>query len=281
MLGVLLAVSLSFTSADADFAHSVAGELVERHTPRDAGTPGARGAAYCILDRASAAGADVRMDRFTATTPKGERSFMNLVSEFGGNPTNGWVVLVSHYDTKPGSGCPGANDGASTSGLLAAFAAKLADLRPFDGNVMLVWVDGEECMRDYAENDGFWGSRRMAEELKRSGRKVQAVVCLDMLGDADLQVMVPQNVDAALAKIAVHAARKAGMDGIVSPSDYLVKDDHVPFMEAGFRSVDLIDFDYGPGNSYWHTAEDTMERISRESLLKSGKLVAALLNILL
>ena len=61
----------------------------------------------------------------------------------------------------------------------------------------------------------------------------------------------------------------------------LVKDDHAPFLEKGFKAIDLIDFNYGPGNSYWHTPQDTMDKISKESLLKSCRILAELLNILL
>ena len=61
----------------------------------------------------------------------------------------------------------------------------------------------------------------------------------------------------------------------------IVKDDHVPFLERGFKAIDLIDFDYGPGNAYWHTKDDTLDHISEDSLLKSGKLIAEMLNILL
>ena len=58
-------------------------------------------------------------------------------------------------------------------------------------------------------------------------------------------------------------------------------DDHVAFLERGFKAIDLIDFEYGPGNSYWHTPDDTMDHVSEASLLRAGRLVTELLNILL
>ena len=67
----------------------------------------------------------------------------------------------------------------------------------------------------------------------------------------------------------------------MKPVGELVKDDHVAFMDKGFKAIDLIDFSYGPDNSYWHTPQDTMDKISEDSILKSGKIVAELLNILL
>ena len=283
MTSLLLAAALAFAPQDAHLSYEKARELVEKCTPRDAGTIRGRIlAANSILDAASAAGADVRRDSFRAQTPKGEKEFTNLYAEFKSNDADArWVVLVSHYDTKPGTNCPGANDGASTSGLLIGLANAFSGWRERKGNLMLVWTDGEECMESYSDNDGFWGSRRAAEYLVSKDRKVQAVVCLDMLGDKDLSISVPANGSSALSKIAVHAARRAGYPDLVKPIAELVKDDHVAFLDKGFKAIDLIDFNYGPDNSYWHTPQDTMDKISEESLLKSGKVVVELLNILL
>ena len=284
MFSALLAASLVFSQADANLAFKTATGLVENHTPRDSGTTRSMLAANYLLDAASAAGADVRRDMFVAKTPKGERRFTNLVASFKRNPDAPWVVLVSHYDTKTGVDCPGANDGASTSGLLVALAGVLYNHRTQNDNVMLIWTDGEECMNAYVEDDGLWGSRHAAKSLKESGVKVKAVICLDMLGDKDLHVSIPKNSSPALSKIALAAAKKAGVADKVSRVDLLVKDDHVPFLEAGFKSIDLIDFEYGsaPGlNDYWHTAKDTPDKISEDSLLIAGKLVVEMLNILL
>lgn len=283
MISLILAAALEFSAQDARLAYDTAKSLVESCTPRDAGTA----ACYCfaanrILDAASAAGADVRRDFFKAMTPKGERNFTNLTAMFdAGGVSNKWVVLVSHYDTKPGCGCPGANDGAATAGLLVAVANAFTNWREPKGNLMLIWTDGEECMEAYGDGDGLWGSKRAAQMLFEKKLPVQAVVCLDMLGDKDLSIVIPSNGDQTLTKLAVHAARKVGFPDLVRRADVSVKDDHVPFLSRGYPAIDLIDFDYGPQNSYWHTPQDTMDKISEESLLKSGKVVTELLNILL
>ena len=282
MFSLILAAALEFTPQDAKLSYEKAKDLVENCTPRDAGTICARIASNRILDAASAAGADVRRDAFRAETPNGMKEFTNLYAEFKCGTTNDrWVVVVSHYDTKPGTGCPGANDGASTSGLLIGLANAFSNWREPKGNLMLVWTDCEECMRNYGPNDGFWGSKRAAEYLEGRKRQVQAVICVDMLGDKDLDITIPSNGSPTLAKIAVHAAKRVGCPGLVKLSDELVKDDHVAFMEKGFKAVDLIDFHYGPSNSHWHTPQDTMDKVSEESLLKSGRIVAEMLNILL
>ena len=282
LCSILLSAGLAFTQADARLAFETAQGLVEKCTPRDAGTIRGRIAANYLLDAASAVGANVRRDSFHAETPHGEKEFTNLYAEFrhGGDDAK-WVVLVSHYDTKPGADCPGANDGASTSGLLVGIANAFIDWREKRGNRMLIWTDGEECFSAYGPGDGLWGSRRAAECLAAKDRKVQAVICLDMLGDKDLAISVPSNGSLALTKIAVHAASRIGNPGLVSTMDEMVKDDHVPFLEKGYSAIDLIDFSYGPDNTFWHTEKDTMENLSEESLLASGRLVAEMLNILL
>jgi len=288
MFGALiLSAALVFTESDADFALQCASNLVARCTPRDAGTISGHLAANWILDTASMSGVDVRRDRFKAPAAVGartvDRSFTNLYSMFRRNPTAPWVVFVSHYDTKPGVNCPGANDGASTTGLLIALSAAIGE-RGYDGgaNVMMVWLDGEECQgAHFGENNGLWGSRRAAAEFVRRGLDVRAVVCLDMLGDARLDVMVPSNGSAELRKRVSEAAAKVGVP-CACVADAVI-DDHVPFVEAGYPAVDLIDFCYGsrPGlNDWWHTPQDTVDKLSRDSLLKAGRLATELVNVL-
>ena len=282
MLSLLLAVTLEFLPADAHIAYTTAKTLVDDCTPREAGTIRGRIAANRLLDLASIRGADVRRDIFKVQTPKGERELTNLCAEYSNaDPTNSWIVLISHYDTKPGVACPGANDGASTSGLLVGLANALARWSEPKGNLLMIWSDGEECMSAYDGHDGLWGSRRAVEYIRQRGIKVRAAICLDMLGDEDLQIGIPANGTPTLAKIALHAAARAGSAGLVSMMQEHVKDDHVAFLDAKISAIDLIDFSYGPNNAYWHTEQDTMAHVSEESLLTSGKLVVELLKILL
>lgn len=281
MLQSVLAAALVFTQQDASLAYRTAAELVQSFTPRDAGTVRSQRAAVFLLEEASKAGANVRRDVFKAAAPGGVRRFVNLYADFVCNPTGSWVVVMSHYDTKPGVECPGANDGASTSGLLVGLANALASWHERRGNVMLVWTDAEECRNAYAADDGFQGSRRAVEYVKEQNRAVKAAICLDMIGDRDLHVSIPSNVSEGLACVAERAARAAGFPKLVSRAREIVKDDHVAFLEAGHGAIDLIDFSYGPDNAWWHSPEDTMDKISEKSLLKSGKLVAEMLNILL
>jgi len=281
MFSLLLAAVLEFTPTDAHVAFEAARSLVEECSPRDAGTIRGRIAANKILDLASASGADVRRDGFTVQTPQGERRMTNLYASFKGGTNDEWVVVLSHFDTKSGVKCPGANDGASTSGLLIGLCEAISRNRALEGNILLIWTDGEECMVSYGPNDGFWGSQRAVEHIKNLSLKVKAVICLDMLGDSDLSISVPANGDKKLADLAIAASEKAGYPGLVKRTDELVKDDHLAFLKGGYKAIDLIDFSYGPKNSFWHSEQDTLQNISEGSLLKSGKVVTALINSLL
>lgn len=284
MFGSLLASAvLFFTPQDATNALERAVAFVNGYTPRDAGTSGALIAAYHLLDAASAAGANARLDRFVASTPDGKRNFANVMAELPGEADAPWVVLVSHYDTKPGKNCPGANDGASTSALLLSLCEALNRNRRHRLNYLLIWTDAEECRGAfYSDGDGFQGSQRAAAVLKQRKLDVCAVLVLDMLGDADLNITIPANVTPKLRELIMRAAAETDFPKQkIDCGTMLVKDDHLAFLAAGFPSAVLIDFAYGsaPGrNDYWHTPADTPDKLSAASLLQAGRLVTAIIE---
>ena len=284
----LIAGQIEFSEADAQVAFAAASNFVERCTPRDAGTFRGRLAAQWLLDRVSRTGVDASLDKFRAPTPDGERPFANVVVEFPGSTTNAaWIVVMSHFDTMPniGEGFQGANDGASTSGLLIALAGAIRRAGRQADSIALVWTDGEECRRSYGPNDGFQGSNRLAAYYRTRNRAIKAAICLDMLGDRNLNITIPANTTPPLKDIALAAAKRVGAaDKVAVRNGIIVKDDHSAFLENGFPAIDLIDFDFGsaPGlNDWWHTPNDTLDKISAASLLVSGRLAAELLNSLL
>ena len=279
MTALLIAAALVFSEADARLAHATARELVEQCTPRDGGTAGSARAAAFIAAASGKSGGAAKTERFLSKSPLGELPFVNVTAELPrGGAEDGWTVLVSHFDTKCGTDCPGANDGAATSGLLVALAGVIARDAAVKRNVIFLWTDGEECVRRYAQDDGLHGSRRAAAALAASGRRIDAVIVADMLGDEDLSITIPVNSSPALRRLALAAAADIGEPDLVKPSLSAVTDDHVPFAERGFPAIDLIDFEYGPKNAYWHTSVDTMAHVSEKSLLKSGRLLAAMLE---
>lgn len=279
MTALLIAAALVFLPSDAHLAFETARTLVDRHTPRDSGTRESAKAAEFIAAEMTKVGAMARLEAFKAGSDGREREFVNVVAEVArGEETNGWVVLVSHYDTKHGIDCPGANDGAATTGLLVALASAVKRRGPAGVNFMFVFTDGEECVTSYGFQDGLQGSKHAAKALAKSGHKVLAVICADMIGDEDLQISVPVNSSTQLRKLALAAAKDINEPQLVQDLWGHVLDDHAPFLENGFAAIDLIDFSYGPDHSYWHTREDTMEHVSEASLLKSGRLIAKMVD---
>lgn len=253
--------------------------------PRDAGTPGAAAAAEYLRGRLTALGIAAHIDPFADATPDGMRKFFNVVGRILG-PGKGLVVLGSHFDTKSGLGADfvGANDGGSSTGLLLALGEFLNQRRaalPCD--VVLAFFDGEECRQSYSKTDGLHGSRHYARVLRLEAARnpVRGVIVLDMVGDADLRVGIPRNSTAALVSLALDAAHAQGVRTSFELNRSAVLDDHVPFLEAGFPAIDLIDFDYGsaPGkNDYWHTSADTVDKLSARSLHTMGLVVLEMLN---
>lgn len=286
LLSQVGASAVVFKPSDARIAFGAAAELVRTCTPRDAGTAGGRRAADLIRLQAARLGLKARLDPFVAQSRDEIRSFVNVVAEIPGtDPSAPWIVLMSHFDTKAGiAHFQGANDGASTSGLLVALGGALVRAGRRRENVCLVWTDGEECRVAYGATDGFQGSRHLVKQFRAQKRTVKAAICLDMLGDRDLQIEVPANGTPALRNLAKQAAAKAGFPQRLSFNDeFVVGDDHAAFFEAGYPAVDLIDFAFGsaPGrNDYWHTSADSLDKISSSSLFISGRIVVEMLNLL-
>ena len=268
--------------------YAYAGDLA-KISPRDAGTPGAGAASRFLAQEIRRIGVKPVADCWTEGTPTGRKTFCNVYVDFPG--TSGQTVLLAgHYDTKSGiPGFVGANDGGSSVGLLLGLAEHLAETRPaLRDTVRIAFLDGEEAVGSYADTDGLHGSRRMAAqyaERRRKGARPPLVAALvfDMIGDERLAIDIPRNVTPWLAKAAMRAASETAGCPPVSLASTAIIDDHVPFLMPPneFAAIDFIDFEYGsaPGrHDYWHTAEDTLDKLSPRSLLRVGTFALALLR---
>ena len=252
---------------------------------RTAGTAaGGRAAAY-LVKRLAALGVPAEIDSFTDSTPSGSALFKNVTAVIRGTEP-GLVILAAHYDTK--SGIPafvGANDSGSGVGLLLALAPILKASTTPGPSVWLAFLDGEECRVTYGPNDGLHGSRHLAATLTAAGRasEVRACILMDMIGDKDLSVTIPRNGTPALISAVFKAASEEGVRPLFSLSNQFVLDDHQPFLDAGIPAVDLIDFQYGSEprlDDYWHTAADTIDKLSAGSLESVGRVVLRVLNVI-
>ena len=127
-----------------------------------------------------------------------------------------------------------------------------------------------------AESPGWdWiqGSQVFADNISFQPK---AVVILDMIGDADLNIFMEKNSDAGLTDQIWKTAKSLGYESSFKPKyKYSVLDDHIPFINKGFRAVDIIDLDY----HYWHTIQDTSDRVSAASLKKVGDTISTWINI--
>ena len=252
--------------------------------PRHSGTPGAKTAADYLLRKLEEIGLDAHVDEFTDKSPRGETVFRNVIGRLQGE-RQGSIILVSHYDTKAGVSDDfiGANDSGSSTGLLLTLARFYRQADWHGPGLFFAFVDGEECMEKYDRHDGLHGSRRLAKALKEGSLSpdVKAVIVVDMIGDRDLTVTIPRNSDPALRRIALRCAHDEGERLKFSLLSTGVIDDHVPFLEAGIPAIDLIDFHFGsaPGkNDYWHTPQDTLDKLSADSLQIIGRVVIRMIN---
>ena len=230
----------------------------------------------------------VEDDVFTAETPVGKFPVRNIIAKFPGT-RDGIIVIASHYDTNyplRKTSYIGANDGASSSALLLESANQLRGKKRDGYSVWLVWDDAEEAMKPETElafdKDSLYGIRHLAEKWQNDGTltKVKAFLLADMIGDADLNIDRDQNSTPWLEDIVYQAATRLGYQSHFFARDNQVTDDHIPFMQRGVPCADLIDFDYGYNNVFWHTPQDTVDKLSPKSLEIAGSTILETVSIL-
>ena len=96
----------------------------------------------------------------------------------------------------------------------------------------------------------------------------KAVVVVDMIGDADLNIYREITSSKTLTdQIWQTAAGLGYADQFINQEKYAMLDDQTPFLNKGILAVDIIDFDY----PYWHTTSDTLDKVSAGSLEIVGK----------
>ena len=273
---LVAAVVACGADAGADARRPFDGAAAFRHVerlvaigPRPAGSPeGARARAY-IESELRAAGAEVRVTAFDAVSPHGRLPMANVIGVLPGKRAD--VILVGgHYDTKwfPDFPFVGANDGGSSTALLLQLTRELAR-GPREFTYWLAFFDGEEARQSWTERDSLYGSRHLAAELTATARLPRAVIVVDMIGDRDLAIKKEALSTPWLTELIWATARRLGHGRHFRDDVMPVEDDHAPFLRAGVPSALLIDFDYPP----WHTAQDTIDKISARSLAVVGEVV--------
>lgn len=195
----------------------------------------------------------------------------NIIGKAGSGPV---IILGAHYDTRPiaerdpipekrQEPTPGANDGGSGVAVLLEIA-RVLNVEATQREIWLAFFDAED--KGFIDGWPFLvGSRKLAESLPR---KPEAVIVIDMVGDADQTIHIEYNSNRALSKeIWAIAAELDYGDTFIPEPKYFIFDDHIPFLEQGIPAIDIIDFDY----PYWHTTTDTADKIGPDSLERVGR----------
>ena len=225
---------------------------------------------------ASLKGDDVEDDYFIADTPEGKLPVRNIIAKYPGT-RDGIIVIASHYDTNyplRNTAYVGANDGGSSSALLLEFANQLRGKKRDGYSVWLLWDDAEEAIQlPWTDTNSVYGVRHLADKWQADGtlKKIKAFLLEDMIGDADLNIDRDTNSTPWVQDMVYQAATRLGYQSHFFARAIPMQDDHIPFVQRGVPCVDLIDYDYGYDNVFWHTPQDTVDKLSPKSLEVVGK----------
>src|SRR5205823_8082774 len=233
--------------------------------PRPSGSEAIEKSRHYIEDQLSRSGWQVKRQAFTDDTPRGKVHFVNLIAQFpekrnAASP----FLLCSHYDTKTFDAIKfvGANDGGSSTGLLLELARVIGQHPNLAARIELVFFDGEEAYDRFSETDGLYGSRHFAKQLEGSAKQFRVGILFDMVGDRSLDVTLPADSPPEMARDIFAAAEALKLRSYFTYLDREMIDDHSPLNAVGVPTIDVIDFDY----TWWHTAGDTIDKISAKSL---------------
>jgi Zn-dependent M28 family amino/carboxypeptidase len=244
--------------------------------PRVAGTAeNARTRQYIIKTLADM-GIKAVEQSFDARTPHGPVKMANVIATLPGQRPER-IILASHFDTKlfKEFRFVGASDSASSTAAVLELARVLKD-RPRPFTIELLFFDGEEAFGEWnLQTDSTYGSRHYVQNARSNNSlsSIKALILLDMIGDRDLNILREENSARWLTDIIWATARRLGYGRHFLNDTTPIEDDHLHFVQAGVPSVDIIDLDYPA----WHTAEDTLDKVSQESLQIVGDVVLAAL----
>jgi glutaminyl-peptide cyclotransferase len=233
--------------------------------PRPAGSQAILHAQDYITSQLSGFGCTVDTDSFSADTPAGRLPMKNIVAKIQGE-RQGIILLATHYDTKRLDNFVGADDGGSSTGVMLELARKMCAMRP-RYSIWIAFFDGEEAVRkEWQDPDNRYGSRQMAAKMAASGdlKHTRAMILADLVGGRALGIRKEQMSTKELEDLIWATAKRLGYGQFFLDDATTVDDDHVSFLSRGVPSADVIDLVNSAG--YWHTPQDTLDKISAKSL---------------
>jgi peptidase M28-like protein len=248
--------------------------------PHPSGTPAVAKVQDYLLSELKSYGCTVETDAFSADTPIGRIAMKNILVKIPGDKP-GVILLGTHYDTARSARDPrtgevhpmpsfvGADDGGSSTALMLELARLLCPQR----GKYAVWIaffDGEEAMHDWSDTDSRYGSRQMAARFSTSGdiKKIKGFLLADIVGGRTARFLRESSSTPALVDLIWSTAARLGYSAVFLNESTSAQDDHDSFLKRGVPSVDVIgDFS---NNGYWHTPEDSLDKISAKTLAIVG-----------
>lgn len=251
--------------------------------PRPLGSPSHKKVEDYII--AHLKGDQVEHDDFEINTQEGHFPVHNFLAKFPGT-RDGIIVIASHYDTNwplRNVNYVGANDGASSSALLLEIANQLRSKKRDGYTVWLLWDDAEESMKlPWDDPESLYGVRHLVKKWADDGtlKKIKAFLLEDMIGDADLNIDKVMECTPWLEDLILQAATNVGYQSHFFGREMSIEDDFRPFLDRGVPSADLIDLNYGYNNVFWHTPQDTVDKLSPKSLAIVGTVTLETVRLL-
>jgi glutaminyl-peptide cyclotransferase len=241
--------------------------------PRPSGSPAIAQLQEYLLSELKSYGCTVEADSFGADTPAGRIAMKNLLVKIPGDKA-GVILLGTHYDTKRLENFVGADDSGSSTGVMLELARLLCSQH----GKYAVWIaffDGEEAVNlEWKDPDNRYGSRQMAAKFATAGDipKIKAFLLADLVGGRNLHFKREADSTKWLKDLVWKTAHQLGYQSIFLDTEFPVSDDHLSFLGRNVPSVDVIDLDNGADGDvyYWHTPQDTLDKISAKSLAIVG-----------
>jgi hypothetical protein len=252
-------------------------ELVEKQVsfgPRPAGSPELAKLQEYMMIELKSYGCSVETDNFSADTPAGRLPMKNVLVKIPGTQP-GIILLGTHYDTKRLENFVGADDGGSSTAVMMEVARDLCGQKqPGKYAVWIAFFDGEEAVNlKWQDPDNRYGSRQMAAKFAASGDlpKIKALILVDLVGGHNILFKKETDSTKWLKDQVWKTAEGLGYGDIFVNSDFEVADDHLSFLSRNVPAVDIVDLTNSA--PYWHTPQDTMDKISAKSLGIVGHVV--------
>jgi Zn-dependent M28 family amino/carboxypeptidase len=243
--------------------------------PRPPASEGIRRSQDYIISQLKNFGCEIDQDDFHASTPKGDVQMKNIIAKAPGTG-QGIILLLTHYDTLSSvENFVGAEDSASSTGLMIEMARQLCGKKG-PNSVWIAFLDGEEAFVNWnQDNDHTYGSRELAARMALSGdlKRVRAVILADMIGQYNLSIQRQSDSPKWLNDLVWKTAARLGYKDIFVSQETQTSDDHDPFLERGVPALDIIDLNDYISAGYWHTAQDTLDKVSPRSVAIVGHVI--------